>query len=86
MFRGRNQVDGKWVTQEFDEREMRVFLDKVTAFNKQAMKNAVETAIELRKEDVIKEEQEFEVVLSLFDKLALNTFSVVNNQAQHMRV
>jgi len=85
MFRGRNQVDGRWVTQEFTDEEMRKFLDRVAEFDKQAMKVAVEKAIELRKEDVIKEGNEFEVAMALFEKLSLQTFSVVNNHTKNMR-
>lgn len=85
MFRGRNQEDGKWVTQEFTEAEMGDFLRRVSAFNKEAWKESVRAAVELRESDMLKPEQEFEVAKILFDKLGLNTFSVVNNQSQHMR-
>jgi len=85
MFRGKNQVDGKWVMQEFTDEEMRGFLDRVAEFDKQAMKVAVEKAIELSKEDVIKDGNEFQVALALFDKLSLQTFSVVSNHAKNMR-
>ena len=85
MFRGRNQVDGKWVTQEFDDREMSDFLDRVTEFNKLAWKNAVRAVQELRESDMLKAEHELQAVLAFFDRLSLNTFSVVNNQSQNRR-
>ena len=85
MFRGRNQVDGKWVTQEYSDDEMGVFLKRVSEFNKAAWKESVRAAVELRECDKVKPEHEFEVAKLLFDKLGLNTFSVVNNQSQHMR-
>lgn len=80
MFRGKSF---KGETQMFSPEEMRNMLDEVTAFNKQAMKNSVETAIELGKEDTIKPEQEFQVAMAMFDKLSLQTFSVVNNRAMN---
>lgn len=85
MFRGRNQEAGKWVTQELTDAEMRELLDKVADFNKQALKLSVERAVELKSEDVIKEEHEFQVAMALFDKLGLQTFSVVKNRVDHLR-
>jgi hypothetical protein len=85
MFRGRNQVDGKWVTQEYDDKDMKAFLDRVAEFNKEAWKASVRAARELVESDFLKSEQEFQAVLAFFDKLALNTFSVVHNQSQNMR-
>ena len=85
MFRGRNQEAGKWVTQELTDSEMRQLLDKVADFDKEAMKLSVEKAVELKKEDVIKDEHEFQVALALFDKLSIQTFSVVKNRVDHLR-
>jgi hypothetical protein len=85
MFRGRNTVDGRWVTQEFSDEEMEGFLKRVSEFNMKAFKQAVRDSIELRESDHIREEQQFHVVVALFDKLGLNTFSVVHNQAQNMK-
>lgn len=85
MFRGRNQEAGRWVTQELTDSEMGELLDKVAEFNKQALKLSVERAVELKREDVIKEEHEFQVAMALFDKLGLQTFSVVKNRVDHLR-
>jgi len=85
MFRGRNQVDGKWVTQEYTDDEMSDFLKRVSEFNKEAWMESVRAAVELKDLDMLKPEQEFEFAKLMFDKLGLNTFSVVNNQSQHMR-
>jgi hypothetical protein len=85
MFRGRNQVGGKWVTQEYTDAEMKQFLDRVAEFNKEAWKASVRSAVELREGDFASGEQEFELAKLFFDKLGLNTFSVVNNQSQNMR-
>jgi hypothetical protein len=85
MFRGRNQVDGKWSTMEFSDEEMGKFLRRVADFNKEAWKESVRCAVELKQSDALREEQEFEIAKLFFDKLALNTFSVVHNQAQNMR-
>lgn len=85
MFRGRNQVDGKWVTQEYTNEEMGDFLKRVSEFNIAAWKESVRAAVELKDSDMLKPEQEFEFAKLMFDKLGLNTFSVVNNQSQHMR-
>lgn len=78
-------MDGKWVTQEFTDEEMHKFLDRVAEFDKHAMEVAVKKTGELRNAGIISEENEFNVTLALFDKLSLNTFSVVHNQAQNMR-
>jgi len=85
MFRGRCQMDGKWMTVEFTEKEMGDFLRRVADFNKEAWKESVRCALELKQSDALREEQEFDVARLFFDKLALNTFSVVHNQSQNMR-
>jgi hypothetical protein len=84
MFRGRAKEEGRWVTQELTDSEMRELLEKTNALNKEAMKLSVRTAVELRQEDAIKEEHEFQVALALFDKLGMQSFSVVNNRIQNM--
>ena len=85
MFRGRNQLDGKWVTQEFSAVEMLDIMKLVSEFNKAAWKESVRAAKELGESDFLKPEHEFDAAKAFFDKLGLNTFSVVNNQAQNMR-
>jgi hypothetical protein len=85
MFRGRNQVDGKWVTQEFSVEEMLDFLTKVSNFNKAAWMRSVQDARDMLAADKPTPENEFELAKVLFDKLGLNTFSVIHNQAQNMR-
>jgi hypothetical protein len=78
-------MDGKWMTVEFTEKEMGDFLRRVADFNKEAWKESVRCALELKQSDALREEQEFDVARLFFDKLALNTFSVVHNQSQNMR-
>jgi hypothetical protein len=85
MFRGKNQLDGKWVTQEFSAVEMLGFMKLVSDFNKEAWKESVRAAKELRESDFLTPELEFDAAKAFFDKLGLNTFSVVNNRAQNMR-
>jgi len=85
MFRGRNQVDGRWVTQEFSDDEMQDFLRKVSQFNKLAWAQAMQDTRDMRMAEHVKPENEFELAKVLFDKLGLNTFSVIHNQAQNMR-
>lgn len=85
MFRGKCQMDGKWVSAEFSDKEMGEFLKRVAEFNKEAWKESVRCVVELKQSDALAENQEFEVAKLFFDKLALNTFSVVHNQSQNMR-
>jgi hypothetical protein len=85
MFRGKNQLDGQWVTQEFRDEEMTAFLIRVAKFNKEAWSASVRMVEELIVIEEIKSDDRFEAVKAFFDKLALNTFSVVHNQSQNLR-
>jgi hypothetical protein len=84
MFRGRGKEAGRWITVELTDAEMRELLDKTVAFNKQAFKLAAQTAVELKQEDVIQEADELRVAFAIFDKLGMQSFSLINNRIQNL--
>lgn len=85
MFRGRNQEAGKWVTMELTDVDMKGLLDMVTKFNIEAWKESVRAVRELAEGDFVKDTEETNAVRQFFDKLSIQTFSVVKNRVDNLR-
>jgi hypothetical protein len=80
MFRGNMKMDGKFQRVELTEDEMNELLVLAATFNRKAYAAAKQQATILLGSNDITKDELHQVTLAIFDKLAIQTFSVVNNR------